>query len=152
MLSLVEATFTLCLVYFNRLVPTSQSLQMLVLDPESGLSAVSSLTTLRSWYVFFTLMTKLLLRLTLEWLFTQENAVVTNAIIGWKSSIGRWSRVQACFSPLLILFMFGVCFTILNLKLLLCWLHRLRESTIPNLELQFSVFLISLQTDSKIYL
>nr|VDC88791.1 unnamed protein product [Brassica rapa] len=35
-----------------------------------------------------------------------ENAVVTNAIIGWKSSIGRWSRVQACFSPLLILFMF----------------------------------------------
>lgn len=25
----------------------------------------------------------------------QENAVVMNAIIGWKSSIGRWSRVQA---------------------------------------------------------
>lgn len=24
-----------------------------------------------------------------------ENAVVTNAIVGWKSSIGRWSRVQA---------------------------------------------------------
>lgn len=24
-----------------------------------------------------------------------ENAVVTNAIIGWKSSIGKWSRVQA---------------------------------------------------------
>ncbi|KDO69803.1 hypothetical protein CISIN_1g0152591mg, partial [Citrus sinensis] len=25
----------------------------------------------------------------------KENAVVTNAIVGWKSSIGRWSRVQA---------------------------------------------------------
>jgi hypothetical protein len=25
----------------------------------------------------------------------QENAVVINSIIGWKSSIGRWSRVQA---------------------------------------------------------
>uniref|UniRef100_M4CVC4 Uncharacterized protein n=1 Tax=Brassica campestris TaxID=3711 RepID=M4CVC4_BRACM len=37
-----------------------------------------------------------------------ENAVVTNAIVGWKSSIGRWSRVQACFSPLLILFMFVI--------------------------------------------
>jgi mannose-1-phosphate guanylyltransferase len=31
-----------------------------------------------------------------------ENAVVTNAIVGWKSSIGRWSRVQACFPLLLI--------------------------------------------------
>ncbi|CAF2140045.1 unnamed protein product [Brassica napus] len=30
-----------------------------------------------------------------------ENAVVTNAIVGWKSSIGRWSRVQA-FITLLI--------------------------------------------------
>lgn len=26
---------------------------------------------------------------------TQENAVVIHAIVGWKSSIGRWSRVQA---------------------------------------------------------
>lgn len=25
----------------------------------------------------------------------QENAVVVNAIVGWKSSLGRWSRVQA---------------------------------------------------------
>ena len=25
----------------------------------------------------------------------QDNAVVINSIIGWKSSIGRWSRVQA---------------------------------------------------------
>lgn len=25
----------------------------------------------------------------------QENAVVTHSIIGWKSSIGKWSRVQA---------------------------------------------------------
>nr|GMD31495.1 mannose-1-phosphate guanyltransferase alpha [Ipomoea batatas]GMD33088.1 mannose-1-phosphate guanyltransferase alpha [Ipomoea batatas]GMD34627.1 mannose-1-phosphate guanyltransferase alpha [Ipomoea batatas] len=25
----------------------------------------------------------------------KENAVVIHAIIGWKSSIGRWSRVQA---------------------------------------------------------
>ncbi|CAG7893559.1 unnamed protein product [Brassica rapa] len=30
-----------------------------------------------------------------------ENAVVTNAIIGWKSSIGRWSRVQAFFTLLI---------------------------------------------------
>ncbi|XP_048592218.1 mannose-1-phosphate guanyltransferase alpha-like isoform X1 [Brassica napus] len=38
---------------------------------------------------------KVLLGLTLQCLFSQENAVVTNAIVGWKSSIGRWSRVQA---------------------------------------------------------
>ena len=25
----------------------------------------------------------------------QENAVVMHAIVGWKSSIGKWSRVQA---------------------------------------------------------
>lgn len=25
---------------------------------------------------------------------SQENAVVIHAIVGWKSSIGRWSRVQ----------------------------------------------------------
>ncbi|CAN6852663.1 unnamed protein product [Brassica oleracea] len=30
-----------------------------------------------------------------------ENAVVTNAIVGWKSSIGRWSRVQAFFTLLI---------------------------------------------------
>jgi hypothetical protein len=28
-------------------------------------------------------------------MITQENAVVIHAIVGWKSSIGRWSRVQA---------------------------------------------------------
>jgi len=27
----------------------------------------------------------------------QENAVVIHSIVGWKSSIGRWSRVQASF-------------------------------------------------------
>lgn len=42
----------------NRLVPTSPSLQMLVLDRVSGLSAVSSLTMLRSWYVFLQKETK----------------------------------------------------------------------------------------------
>uniref|UniRef100_A0A2P2KZD0 Mannose-1-phosphate guanyltransferase alpha n=1 Tax=Rhizophora mucronata TaxID=61149 RepID=A0A2P2KZD0_RHIMU len=26
----------------------------------------------------------------------QANAVVMNSIVGWKSSLGRWSRVQAC--------------------------------------------------------
>lgn len=26
----------------------------------------------------------------------KENAVVIHAIVGWKSSIGRWSRVQVC--------------------------------------------------------
>ena len=25
----------------------------------------------------------------------QENAVVIHAIVGWKSSIGKWSRIQA---------------------------------------------------------
>ena len=26
----------------------------------------------------------------------QENAIVMNSIVGWKSQIGRWSRVQVC--------------------------------------------------------
>ncbi|KAK3013869.1 hypothetical protein RJ639_009266 [Escallonia herrerae] len=29
----------------------------------------------------------------------KENAVVMHAIVGWKSSLGRWSRVQASFLP-----------------------------------------------------
>lgn len=58
-LPLVEATFSYSTFItkhsvssINRLVPTSQSLQMLVLDRVSGLSAVSSSMMLRSWYVF----------------------------------------------------------------------------------------------------
>jgi hypothetical protein len=35
----------------------------------------------------------------LSFLFVyQENAVVIHSIVGWKSSIGKWSRVQASFS------------------------------------------------------
>jgi hypothetical protein len=40
-------------------------------------------------------MHKFTLSLTYILVFTQENAVVIHAIVGWKSSIGRWSRVQA---------------------------------------------------------
>lgn len=35
------------------------------------------------------------LGLYLKYVLFQENAVVLHAIIGWKSSIGKWSRVQA---------------------------------------------------------
>lgn len=40
-------------------------------------------------------MHKFTLSLTYILMVTQENAVVIHAIVGWKSSIGRWSRVQA---------------------------------------------------------
>ncbi|KAH0875912.1 hypothetical protein HID58_073274 [Brassica napus] len=42
-----------------------------------------------------------------------ENAVVTNAIVGWKSSIGRWSRVQACSSLKSLTFK---CFCLVSLN------------------------------------
>jgi NDP-sugar pyrophosphorylase family protein len=30
----------------------------------------------------------------LQWYLLQENAVVIHSIVGWKSLIGRWARVQ----------------------------------------------------------
>ena len=32
----------------------------------------------------------------------QENAIVIHAIIGWKSSLGKWSRVQASLITVVI--------------------------------------------------
>lgn len=45
---------------------------------------------------------------------SQENAVVTYAIVGWKSSIGKWARVQASKNIL------GYLTTALNFYVKLC--------------------------------
>lgn len=42
----------------------------------------------------------------------QDNAVVIHAIVGWKSSIGRWSRVQASWE---------ICFLVLFLVFIVKW-------------------------------
>ena len=34
------------------------------------------------------------LKYLLQFIFLQENAIVLHSIIGWKSSIGKWARVQ----------------------------------------------------------
>lgn len=43
------------------------------------------------WWVSIHFLSSLLIR----FLSLQENAVVIHSIVGWKSSIGKWSRVQA---------------------------------------------------------
>lgn len=69
----------------------------------------------------------------------QENAVVIHSIVGWKSSIGKWSRVQACLSPLkmlLIYFLFVSLVSCLNLSF---ENFRGRETIMPSLESPFLV-------------
>lgn len=40
--------------------------------------------------------------------FWQENAVVIHSIVGWKSSIGKWSRVQASKFVILFVLVYGI--------------------------------------------
>jgi hypothetical protein len=44
-----------------------------------------------------------------------ENAVVIHSIVGWKSTVGKWSRVQASIISLLILnVLHSKCFGIVH--------------------------------------
>lgn len=83
---------------FNRLVQMFQYLPMSVLELVQGSLTVLFLMMWKSRYLFSKSPTSGLHKwciLLLTWIFVlKENAVLIHAIIGWKSSIGRWSRVQ----------------------------------------------------------
>ena len=55
-------------------------------------------------YDMLTCILKFTLSLTFLLVGFQENAVIIHAIVGWKSSVGRWSRVQASLDFFFFLF------------------------------------------------
>lgn len=70
---------------------------MLVLELVPGSSVVLFLTMLKSRCHFTTSHLMRYFNDVFEFnteFFFQENGVVIHAIVGWKSSVGRWSRVQ----------------------------------------------------------
>ena len=85
-------------MWLNRLALVYQYLQMLVLELVQGSSIVSSLMMLKLRQVYNIIWFGIhnpFWNCNFICFILQENAVVIHAIVGWKSSIGRWARVQA---------------------------------------------------------
>lgn len=93
-----------------RLVRMSQYRLMLELELVLGSLVVSSLMMLKLRYGFICLQkiwTRTRSLFVIIFLACQDNAVVIHAIVGWKSSIGRWSRVQVSRQMSPFSFFFG---------------------------------------------
>lgn len=95
----------------------SQYQQMHVLELEPGLFIALFWMMLKLWLVFYVPYDKpnLANMYLMQFLWWQENAVVIHSIVGWKSTVGKWSRVQASIISLLILnVLHSKCFGIVH--------------------------------------